>query len=263
LRVIIATLLTVVAVAFPSAQTTGALTGARQLERAYNVIFDAQFERVPAVLARTCPPAPEEVCSLLDVVSVWWQIQIDPDNRSRDSLFAARADAAIAGIEAWTKREPDRAEAWFYLGGAYGVRAQWRVLRDEKLAAARDGKRIKEALERSLALDAGLQDAYFGIGLYHYYADVAPAAAKVFRFLLALPGGDRVQGMEEMLRARSGGQLLRDEADYQLHLIDLWYEKQPQHALALLRGLHTRHPRNPHSRPAIALFGSQFSRSKH
>jgi hypothetical protein len=27
------------------------------------------------------------------------------------------------------------------------------VLRDEKLAAARDGKRIKQALERALALD--------------------------------------------------------------------------------------------------------------
>jgi tetratricopeptide (TPR) repeat protein len=252
LRVITATILTFVAASLPAAQTTGALTGARQLERAYNVIFDAQFERVPAVLAQTCPPAPEEVCSLLDVVSLWWQIQIDPANRSRDDLFSARADAAIAGIEAWTKREPDRAEAWFYLGGAYGVRAQWRVLRGETISAARDGKRIKEALERSLMLDPGLQDAYFGIGLYHYYADVAPAAAKVLRFLLALPGGDKVQGMEEMLRARSGGQLLRDEADYQLHLIDLWYEKQPQHALALLRGLRTRHPRNPHFQEAIA-----------
>ena len=95
MRVIAATILTFVAASFPSAQTTGALTGARQLERAYNVIFDAQFDRVPAVLAQTCPPAPEEVCSLLDVVSVWWQIQIDPENRSRDNLFSARADAAI------------------------------------------------------------------------------------------------------------------------------------------------------------------------
>ena len=45
------------------------------------------------------------------------------------------------------------AEAWFYLGAAYGARVQWRVLRQEHLAAARDGKRIKEALEQALALD--------------------------------------------------------------------------------------------------------------
>ena len=58
---------------------------------------------------------------------------------------------------------------------------QWRVLREERLAAARDGKRIKEALERALALDPGLDDAYFGIGMYRYYADVAPTAAKILQ----------------------------------------------------------------------------------
>jgi tetratricopeptide (TPR) repeat protein len=238
--------------AVPLSAQRGSLTGAAPIARVYDAIFDAQFERVPGLLTQACPPAPADVCALLDVVSLWWQIQLDPESRSRDSRFTARADAVVAGMEAWTRREPDRAEAWFYLGGAYGVRAQWRVLRGETIAAARDGKRIKDALERSLALDPGLQDAYFGIGLYHYYADVAPAAAKVLRFLLSLPGGDKVEGMKEMLRARSGGQLLRDEADYQLHVIDLWYEKQPQHALALLRGLRERHPRNPHFPEQIA-----------
>ena len=114
-------------------------------------------------------------------------------------------------------REPQRAEAWFYLAGSYAPLVQWRVLRGERLAAARDGKKIKDALERALQLDPTLNDAYFGIGLYHYYADVAPAAAKILRWLLFLPGGDRVQGMREMLRAREHGELLTGEADYQLH----------------------------------------------
>jgi tetratricopeptide (TPR) repeat protein len=155
-------------------------------------------------------------------------------------------------MEAWTRAEPARAEAWFYLGGAYGARSQLRVLRHETLAAARDGKRIKDALERSLQLDPGLSDAYFGIGLYHYYADVAPAAAKVLRFLLLLPGGNRAQGMQEMLRARDRGQLLRSEADYQLHVIDIWYENQPEKAIELLSGLRARHPHNPHFPQSIA-----------
>ena len=37
-----------------------------------------------------------------------------------------------------------------------------------------------------------------------------------------------------MLRAREHGALLRDEADYQLQVIYLWYEKQPRRALDLL-----------------------------
>ena len=122
---------------------------------------------------------------------------------------------------------------------------QWRVLRGERLAAARDGKKIKDALERALELDPQLNDAYFGIGLYHYYADVAPTAAKILRWLLLLPGGDRVQGLREMLRARERGELLTGEADYQLHLLYLWYEQKPAEALALLERLDARYPSNP------------------
>ena len=226
---------------------TSRLTAGPQLARVYDAIVDARFDQIPGLLTQTCGPtlAPPEACQLLDVVALWWQIQLDPKNRMHDERFRTRSDAVIATIEAWTEREPKRAEAWFYLGGAYGARAQWRVLREERLAAARDGKRIKNSLEQALALDPSLQDAYFGIGLYHYYADVAPAALRMLRWLLLLPGGDRVQGLQEMLRARKDGQLLQSEADYQLHLIYLWYEKQPQRALQLLRDLRDRHPRNP------------------
>ncbi len=233
------------AAAEAAARTTTGITAAPQLARVYDAIFDARFEQVPRLLEETCPPAPREACLLLDAVAVWWQIQLDPHDTSRDRLFQARVEAAIAATEAWIAREPARAEAWFYLGGAYGARVQWRVLRHQELAAARDGKRIKDALERTLMLDPGMQDAYFGIGLYHYYADVGPAAATVLRWLLALPGGDRAQGLEEMLRARDRGTLLRGEADYQLHVLYLWYEKQPEEALELLQGLRARYPRNP------------------
>ena len=228
------------------------LTAAPQLARVYDAIFDARFEQVPQLLGQACGPAPKEACAVLDAMALWWRIQLDPLSPGRDEAFQARVEAAIAGAEAWTVREPQRAEAWFYLGGAYGARAQWRVLRHQLLAAARDGKRIKDTLERSLALDPALQDAYFGIGLYHYYADVAPTAAKVLRWLLFLPGGDRVQGLQEMLRARDGGRLARSEADYQLHVIYLWYEKQTGRALELLGDLRTRHPRNPHFLQAAA-----------
>ena len=243
LRPAVARAIVVLLLASPA--TAKGLTGGTQVVRAYDAIFDARFDELPQLLARTCPPAPAEVCQLLDAVGVWWQIQLDPASLARDAPFQSKVEAAIAAADAWTRREPQRAEAWFYLGGAYGARAQWRVLRGQNVGAARDGKRIKDALEQSLALDPSLQEAYFGIGLYHYYADVAPTGAKILRFLLLLPGGDRTEGMKEMQRAREHGALLRDEADYQLHVIDLWYEKRPQRALDLLAQLRDRHPGNP------------------
>ena len=73
---------------------------------------------------------------------------------------------------------------------------------------------------------------------------MAPAAVKFLRFLLLLPGGDRARGLAEMLRARDGGELLRGEADYQLHWVYVWYEEQPAPALALLERLEARYPSN-------------------
>jgi hypothetical protein len=245
------------------------LRGEDALVRAYDFILEARFDQVDAELRRACgesvavtdsaPPgakdaavAPDEACDVLEATALWWRIQMDPEGRALDAAFTASVERAIRTAESWTERSPHDAEAWFYLGGAYAARVQWRVLRNEKISAARDGKRIKQALEESLELEPDLDDAYFGLGMYKYYADVAPTAAKILRFLLLLPGGDRDEGLREMLRARERGRLLQGEADYQLHIIYLWYEQQPARALQLLRGLQQRYPGNPHFPAQIA-----------
>ncbi len=222
-----------------------ALTEAARLVAIYDAILDARFDRVDAALKGACPPAPGEACSALAAVSLYWQILLDPESRRFDGRLNEVAAAAVAASQAWTKREPGNGEAWFYLAGAYAPLVQWRVLRGQRLAAAREGRRVKDALERALQLDPSLEDAHFGIGLYHYYADVVPAAAKILRWLLLLPGGDRTLGLQEMLQARQRGALLKGEADYQLHLIYLWYEHNPAHAIELLRGLDAKYPFNP------------------
>jgi tetratricopeptide (TPR) repeat protein len=247
----VAAVAAVLAIAAPAA--AAGLANAPALAAAYDAILDAEFERVPTLLAGICGKAGDTpACHVMDAVSQWWQLQRDPLDRRRDADFERRANAAIAAAGAWTVAEPATAEAWFYLGAAYSTRVQWQVLRGQRLAAARDGKRIKDALERALSLDPDMQDAYFGIGLYHYYADVAPVAARMLRWLLLLPGGDREAGLREMLRARDGAQLLRDEADYQLHTLYVWYEKRPEEALRIAKRLQERHPRNPVFAQAVA-----------
>lgn len=221
------------------------MSEASRLAAVYDTILAAQFDRVPAQLKETCPPAPAEACQSLAVVSMWWQILLNPESRLLDGRFDELAQASVAASEAWTRREPRRGEAWFYLAGSYAPLVQWRVLRGERLAAAREGNKIREALERALALDPSLTDAYFGIGLYHYYADIAPAFAKFLRWMFFLPGGDRAKGLQEMLTARDRGELLGGEADYQLHLIYLWYEHDTARALQLLDRLDARFPTNP------------------
>jgi tetratricopeptide (TPR) repeat protein len=242
------------AVSVLSAQPSSAaspLTGETTLTRVYDQILNAQFAEA-ARTASACEDAPPEACAVLDATRAWWRIQLDPYDRRGDAEFVRKADEVIAAAEAWARREPRNAEAWFYTGGAYGVRVQWRVLRGERLAAARDGKQIKEALETALRLAPDLEDANFGIGLYQYYADVAPTAARMLRWLLMLPGGNRREGLARMQRTHDKGTLLRGEADYQLHIVYLWYEKQFDQALDLVEDLAARYPGNPLFQQIIA-----------
>jgi tetratricopeptide (TPR) repeat protein len=228
-----------------SLPAAGGLTEGPRLAAIYNSIIAARFDDARIQIRDACPPAPEAACQTLAAVSLWWQVVINPESRLLDQRLNDAAARAIATALAWTRREPDNAEAWFYLAAGYGPLVQWRVLREERIAAARDGKKVKDALERALALDPSLDDAYFGIGLYHYYAAVAPAYAKVLGWLLWMPGGDRAGGLREMERARDRGTILGGEADYQLHLVYLWYERQPQRAIDLLESLDERYPTNP------------------
>lgn len=222
------------------------LTGIAELRPIYDLILDSRLGQADRALQDACGPAPVGACKVLLATVTWWRILLNPNDTSHDAELTTRVDAAIDECTRWTESDEGRAEAWFYLGAAYGVRVSFRVQRGERLAAARDGKRIKEALERATALDPGLADARFGVGLYKYYADIAPAAAKVLRFLLMLPGGDRVEGLEDMEAVHERGVLLQGEADYQLHWIYLWYENEPKRAYALLRSLRERYPGNPH-----------------
>jgi len=233
------------AVLLVSATAVAALTHADKVASVYDLILDARFDEAAARLKETCPPAPAAACKDLAAVALWWRIQIDPKAPGLDEALTRAGGDAIAAAEQWTKQEPNRGEAWFYLAAAYTPLVNLRILRGERLAAARSGRRIKEALERALQLDPSLDDAYFGIGLYHYYADVAPAYARLIRVLLLLPGGDRVKGLQEMLRARQRGAILHGEGDFQIHLIYLWHEHRPKDAIALLESLDARYPFNP------------------
>jgi tetratricopeptide (TPR) repeat protein len=239
-----------------AAEPQQGITAAPLVAKAYDAILDADFDRVRADLPATCgppspkgfggtSPAPRVACLGLEALSLWWQIQLDPESLALDPAFKAKVEEAIADAERMTEAEPNRAEGWFYLGAAYGARAQWRVHRVERLAAARDGKRIKAALERALALDPAMHDAEFGIGMYRYYADVAPAVLKFLRWLLQLPGGNRVEGLQQLERAATQGQLVRGEAQFQIHVIYLWYENKWREAIGLVRSLQERYPHNP------------------
>jgi hypothetical protein len=144
------------------------LTEGALLRSAYDLAYDADFAGAEVALARACGPAPAEACEVVGLGALWWRVAMDVENRSLDATFRSRTDAAIDHCEAWVGREPRRAEAWFYLGAAYGARVQFRAARAPYLAAPRDGQRIKTPLDPAHANDTSLRAAKLGLGLYEY-----------------------------------------------------------------------------------------------
>ena len=194
----------------------------RSLARAYDFILDARFDQVDAELRRACGPAPPEAC---ERARRHGAVVADPA-RSR-----ATARSTTSSRTPSTRDRSDRGLDRARAGRRRGVVLPRRRLRGPR-AVARAARRAAGGRARRQAHQAGARTGdrprsristmrYFGIGLYKYYADVAPAAAKVLRFLLLLPGGDETEGLAQMLRARNGGRLLQGEADYQLHVIYL------------------------------------------
>ena len=74
---------------------------------------------------------------------------------------------------------------------------------------------------------------------------MAPAVLRFLRWLLLMPGGDRVAGLQQLERAAAQGLLVRGEAQFQIHVLYLWYENKWPQALALIKSLQGRYPHNP------------------
>ena len=110
-------------------------------------------------------------------------------------------------------------------------------------ATASASRRRSSARSRSTPT---LEDAYFGIGMYKYYADVAPAAAKILRFLLLLPGGDRKRRARRRCCARAaaaGCCRARPTTSCTSSISGTSGRRRAR--CELLQSLHERYPANP------------------
>src|SRR5713101_8282151 len=219
------------------------------LELLYNGDPGAAIERFRSLQNRQ-PDHP--LGYLLEDDARWWQIlcesaeykwgMVDAWHREKlrkDAPFFELADKVIALSEARLKEE-ETAEMHFYAGMGYAFRARLLALRDERRITARAGVKAREHFLHSIALDPNLADSYAGLGLYNYYVDTLSAMARVLRFFMGIPGGDKRVGMRQLERAMKEGELTRVEARFylakNLRNYDRDYERAPQVA---------EYPQNP------------------
>jgi tetratricopeptide (TPR) repeat protein len=137
------------------------------------------------------------------------------------------------------------ADMQFYAGMGDALFARLYGVRAEAKLAARYGVRARERLTRAEALDPALADADFGLGLYNYYADSLSSMAKMLRFFMGIPSGSKQDGVRELNRAISEGQLTPIEARFFFTLCLHNFDQKYEEALEVSAPLEEKYPSNP------------------
>jgi len=194
---------------------------------------------------------------LLEANARWWMLycnaceikwgMIDAWHRPRlpeDDAYLALADKATKLAEAHLAKS-DSAEMRLYAGMGWLLRGRLLGLRDDRRGTARAGVKARAHLLRALELDPDLADAYAGLGLYNYYVDTLSAFARVLRFFMGIPGGNKREGIRQLELAMTKGELTAVEARFYLAKNLRNYDHNYVRAVEVMQPLVEQYPQNP------------------
>jgi hypothetical protein len=195
---------------------------------------------------------------LIEADVLWWNIYCKWSERKYNTIDAwshprptdaddnaelALADKVTSLAEAGLAKS-DSAEMELYAGLGLAARARVLGLRYEKMPVARAAVEARKHLMRCLELDPDLADANLGLGLYNYYVDTLSALAKILRFFMGIPGGDKKLGLQQLEIASRNGQLTQAEARFNMAKNLRNYDRDYARAEKTVAPLVTEHPRN-------------------
>jgi tetratricopeptide (TPR) repeat protein len=236
----------------------GGLTLSPQAQQALDDIYRGDPDAGVAAardIERAQPQSP--VGYLLEGEAEWWKFycasceikwgQFDAWHRPRepeDDAYFALADKAIDLARAQIVTS-DTADMHVYAGLGYALKARLYSLRDEKRAIAHAGVAGRAEFMRALELDPDMADATAGIGLYNYYIDTLSAIARMLRFFMGLPGGNKQEGIRQMRVGIERGAWMSVDSSFYLARNLRTYDEHYEEALAAAEPLATRYPHNP------------------
>lgn len=251
--------LTFVATISPRSSRASELEVPAEAKQAIDLMYSGKPDEAVALARKLEAARPDHPLGyLIEADVLWWNIYckwserkyntIDAWSHTRppdadDNAELALADKVSSLAEAAIAKS-DSAEMELYAGLGYASRARLLGLRYQKLPVARAGVEARKHLTRCLELDPNMADAYLGLGLYNYYVDTLSAMAKVLRFFMGIPGGDKREGLRQLEIASTKGQITQLEARFNmaksLRNYDFDYARAEQAAAPLL----TAYPNN-------------------
>ena len=228
-------------------------------KEAINLMYKGKTEEAVALAHKLEAARPDHPLGyLIEADVLWWIIYCKWSERKYNTIDAwshtRPADAddnaelsladKVAHLAEASIAKLDTAEMELYAGLGYASRARLLGLRFEKMPVARAGVEARKHLLRCLELDPDMADAYLGLGLYNYYVDTLSAMAKILRFFMGIPGGDKREGLRQLEIASTKGELTQMEARFNMAKSLRNYDRDYARAGHAAAPLVTEHPEN-------------------
>ncbi len=167
------------------------------------------------------------------------------DSRNEQTVKSLQKwiDKSIRLSEKKLARERGNAEYLNYLGLAYMYQAGLHAAQENYLRTFWYIRNGVKTLKRAVEIDSTHYDAYLGLGVFHYYADVMPKFIKTVSSFLGLEA-DRAAGLRELKLVQRKGRYLQEAGALALGDVYVKFEDKFEDALAIFRQVNERYPAN-------------------
>lgn len=218
-----------------------------------DLIYRGRFSAAHLFFSRLAESRPRDPIgpTLAASALVWWGEAREEERFLVDSIDVLLADGAARAEAALAEASDDssRAALAFWLGSAYGYRARQAELQGKYWRASREAGRMRDALERALALDSSCVDCLLGLAVYEYGLARASALARLVARIIGLGGGNADRAMDMFRRVATDGILTRTEGRW-LYANALLRESVRdaalrEEALRIVADLAEQYPENP------------------
>ena len=213
--------------------------------RGIDLATTLQYDKAINVFERVIAADPDNPMGyFLRSAAYFWMFSADMHNEKLGETFKALSYEAVDVAERRLEIDETDIDAMFFLGGAYGSLGRYYGMKRSFLKAYWYGKKGVNILEDVVEQDSTYYDAYLGLGIYHYLADVLPRFVKILSFLLGIDG-DRERGIQELVLAVDKGTYVQTEAMFFLGAIYTYREREYDKALTIWNDLLKKYPDNP------------------
>ena len=215
-----------------------------------NGVYSLDFDTAQKNIERVFRDYPDHPFAHFGNAMIAWsryEYEYELSDERQRKVFEQILDDSIAGIKRWIKQYPEDPNAYMGIGALYGLRAMFTMRNRSWITAYFSGRKAIKNLEKSLELDPTYYDAYFGLGIYQYYAGTLPSVIKILAKIVAIKGNPD-EGVAQLNLARKKAHFTSDSA--KLILIEIQNTRNskyyaPQQSLEYIRQLRAKYPKNP------------------